>query len=212
MMYALICISSFKIRTMFLPREVYHVYNRANGYENLFRQEKNFLYFLMLVKRHVSPYAEVYAWCLLDNHFHFMIETKADEKGEYANMSQKFSNLFNAYAKAFNKVYHRRGSLFQKQFKYKLVDSERYMMRLVLYIHKNAFKHGMVRHFKDWPFSSWFEYAHFMGGGTQVVDRFGLVRDDAKKKVLGWFGGAEAFAGAHENAADAIEDKLPELS
>jgi len=54
----------------FEPGLLFHVFNRANNYEDLFREEKNYYYFLKLLKRHLIPISEMYAYCLMPNHFH----------------------------------------------------------------------------------------------------------------------------------------------
>ena len=96
------------------PGQYYHIYNRGNNRENVFREERNYPYFLKLYAKYIEPIAETYAYCLLRNHFHFLVRIK-DEKDltGFENLSglnpsglgQPFSNLFNAYAayaRAFN--------------------------------------------------------------------------------------------------------------
>jgi putative transposase len=63
--------------------------------------------------------------------------------------SQCFSNLFNAYARAFNQAYERSGSLFQRPFGRVPVTSDVYLSHLVLYIHHNPQKHGLIDDFRD---------------------------------------------------------------
>lgn len=58
------------------PGRFYHVYTRGNNRENLFFEEKNYDYFLQLYKKYISPFADTYAYCLLRNHFHFLIKVK----------------------------------------------------------------------------------------------------------------------------------------
>lgn len=69
-------------------------------------------------------------------------------------ISQQFSNLFNAYTKAYNKMFDRKGSLFMPNFKRKAVESDRYFTELIVYIHNNPVHHGFVKHLLDWPHSS----------------------------------------------------------
>ena len=102
-----------------------------------------------------------------------------------AEPSQAFSNLFNAYARAFNRAYQRTGALFQRPFGRRLITSEAYLARVVIYIHQNPQKHTFVSDFRDWPYSSY--PAHLSAQPTH------LKRDD----VLKWFGTTEAFASAH---------------
>lgn len=140
----------------FLPEQTYHVYNRGNNYENIFFEERNFFYFLDLYQKYISPVADTLAFCLLLNHFHFLIRIKtSSELPENQAPHQRFSNMFNAYTKAINKNYGRRGSLFEKHLKRKHVDNDRYFRTLVIYIHRNPQTHGHIGDFREWPYSSY---------------------------------------------------------
>jgi REP element-mobilizing transposase RayT len=56
--------------------EYYHVYNRGINRERIFFEERNYGYFLQLYAQHVVPIAETYAYCLLPNHFHFLVRIR----------------------------------------------------------------------------------------------------------------------------------------
>ena len=130
----------------------YHIFNRGNNKQPIFLEDANYFYFLKLVKKHILPIADIYSYCLLNNHFHLLVKIKEEcEK----NPSQSFSNLFNAYSKAFNKRYKRTGSLFQRPFKRKRITEEDYLRQLILYIHLNPENHGVVDDFEIYPFSSY---------------------------------------------------------
>jgi len=162
--------------------------------------ERNYRYFLKLYTRHITPVADTCAYCLLRNHFHFLVQIKAAEEQDltgFPNLSglprkpsQQFSNLFNAYAKAFNKTTHRTGTLFQRPFGRVEVTSDAYLVHLVTYIHQNPQKHGLVDDFRTWPYSSY--QALLSAKPTR------LQRDD----VLAWFQGAESFEDVHRYEVD----------
>ena len=65
---------------MLLPDTYYHIYNRANGWEALFKNDENCRFFLEKCNLYLSPVAKIYAWCLIPNHFHLMIKTKTEEE------------------------------------------------------------------------------------------------------------------------------------
>lgn len=65
---------------MLIFEKYYHIYNHANGDENLFREQKNYEYFLKKYKQHISPIAETIAWCLMPNHFHLLVKIKTEEE------------------------------------------------------------------------------------------------------------------------------------
>ncbi|MEQ9300891.1 MAG: transposase [Cyclobacteriaceae bacterium] len=133
------------------PSTYYHIYNHVNGDEDLFREEENYHYFLRQWTKYIEPVAMTYAYCLMPNHFHFLIRTKTSKVfGNLGGLdtqpskiiTQAFSNLFNSYTKAFNKKYSRRGSLFMPNFKKKPITSDAYLTAIITYIHRNPVHHG----------------------------------------------------------------------
>jgi putative transposase len=56
--------------------QYYHIYNRGNNKENIFIEEKNYNYFLEKIKKYILPIADVYAYCLLKNHFSYRFKNK----------------------------------------------------------------------------------------------------------------------------------------
>jgi REP element-mobilizing transposase RayT len=103
----------------------YHIYNRSNNKELLFKEERNYLYFMQLYEKYIYPLADLLAYCLLPNHFHFFIKTKTFSSEEKSNrFSRSISNMFNAYAKGLNKSYRRDGSLFKERFRRKAIAND----------------------------------------------------------------------------------------
>ena len=110
--------------TPLLPGLYYHIYNRGNNGTDIFFEERNYRYFLKLYERYIQPIAETFAYCLLPNHFHFLVRIRTDEErtsailGAHPVLStlkppyRLFNNMFTAYSKAINKAYQRTGSLF----------------------------------------------------------------------------------------------------
>jgi len=173
--------------------QYYHIYNRGINGEPLFREERNYPYFLRLYAKYIEPIAETYAYCLLNNHFHFLVRIETgpvSKTGPVLNPSRQFNNLFIAYAKAFNKAYQRTGALFGSPFKRRVVDNDRYFTHLVAYIHRNPQKHGFADDFRDWPYSS---YHAVLSGKPSRVQR---------AAVLDWFDGRAGFEDAHTAAVD----------
>jgi len=58
------------------PDTSYHIFNHANGFENVFRKAENYRYFLEKYRLYISPIAETYAWCLMPNHFHLVVRIR----------------------------------------------------------------------------------------------------------------------------------------
>jgi putative transposase len=134
----------------------YHIYNHAVADGNLFIEDANYQYFLKLWEKYSSPIAETYAYCLMPNHFHFLVRIKeADQKLEPNRYSQIFGNCFNAYSKAINKRYSRKGSLFYESFNRKRVKDDRYLKNLIVYIHQNPMNSKFADKIMDWKYSSY---------------------------------------------------------
>lgn len=138
----------------------YHIYNRGINSCNLFPEEENYRYFMKLYNKYISPVADTLAWALMPNHFHFLIRIKEPVQ----NLSglkpphQYFSNLFNAYTKAFNKRYQRHGALFERPFRRKLIDNDNFLRNVLIYIHSNPIHHGFCNFPEEYPWSSYHDY------------------------------------------------------
>ena len=148
------------------PDAFYHIYNRANGSEKLFITDENYVFFLRKYKEYISPICHTYCYCLMPNHFHFLIQIKSQQEltlffnqktslnyNDSNNadglkafpkfktleklISKQFSNFFSCYTQALNKQQNRKGSLFMKNFKRKKVRDTPYLLQLIKYIHYN---------------------------------------------------------------------------
>jgi REP element-mobilizing transposase RayT len=186
------------------PGSFYHIWNRGVDRSVIFRSESDYWRFLEGYASRIAPVAATYNFCLIPNHFHFLVRTYTeDEQRElylkhatgdkrepfaFSEPSTSFGNLLNSYVRSSNLRWQRTGALFEGRFGRKLVDSDDYLRRLVVYIHRNPQEHGLVSDFRNWPYSS---YAMLLG--TLPT---GLQRDD----VLSWFGGRAGFIAAHRTA------------
>ncbi|HPR59342.1 MAG TPA: hypothetical protein PLF35_00260 [Prolixibacteraceae bacterium] len=61
------------------PNTSYHIFNHANGFENVFREPENYRYFLEKYRQHISPVTETFAYCLMPNHFHLVVRIRKRE-------------------------------------------------------------------------------------------------------------------------------------
>ena len=68
-----------KYADIFQPHQVFHVWTHANGKENLFKEDQNYLFFLRKYDKYISPVADTFAYCLMPNHIHFMVRIKAEK-------------------------------------------------------------------------------------------------------------------------------------
>ncbi|MEO6977648.1 MAG: transposase [Mucilaginibacter sp.] len=163
----------------------YHLYNRGNNKDDIFFEEDNYVYFLKQFKKHVSPFCEVYAYCLMPDHFHFFLRVNDEvlfEKG--------IKNFFISYSKSINKRYNRVGSLFQGRYKVSEITTESYYTTIITYIHQNPVAAGLVKNMEDYRYSPYNAYTS--AKATSL----------SKKDVLDWFGGLESFIYHHQTLVD----------
>lgn len=177
------------------PDCVYHIYGRSNGQAPLFNSEENYCHFLKLYNKHVGCVTDTYCYCLMPNHFHFLIRIKEAKDLQRQSigsknlpnaLSKKFSNLFNAYSKAYNKQYKRHGSLFERPFKRKKVEDEKYLLNLVHYIHFNPVEAGLVLRPEQYRYSSY---------NALLKPALTLLK---AREVISWFGNEENFIDCHK--------------
>ena len=65
-----------------IPNQSYHIFNHANGFENIFTEDENYRFFLEKYQQYISPIAETYAYCLMPNHFHLVVRIRKREQLE----------------------------------------------------------------------------------------------------------------------------------
>ncbi|MEA3452054.1 MAG: transposase, partial [Bacteroidota bacterium] len=117
---------------------IYHIYNQGNNRQRIFFNRENYLFFLRKIHKHILPYADILAWCLMPNHFHLMVRVKdktegvapSDALGELAPsnalgelaLNHSIGKMLSSYTQAINKQQNRTGSLFRKQTKAECVN------------------------------------------------------------------------------------------
>lgn len=122
---------------IFEPHQIYHVYNQGNNKQKVFYSDENYIFFLRKIKKHILPFADILAWCLMPNHFHLMIYVKEADVADthpmtlshrmsnhnhhqiiqMSNLSQSIAILLRSYTRAINKQEQKTGSLFRPHTK-----------------------------------------------------------------------------------------------
>lgn len=170
------------------PGQVYHIYNHAVGHDNLFREPGNYGFFLRRWQVYFGPYLDMYAYCLMPNHFHVLGRLKPLSEAVTAAIAQEhtakaqaclrgevpvnafyedqFKRFFTSYSRAFGKSYDRVGSLFRAKFKRVLIRDRAQLLDKLLYIHHNPIHHGFCRRYAEYPYSSYHDY--LAGNGERV--------------------------------------------
>lgn len=180
----------------------YHIFNRGNNGDKIFYTPENYRFFLKRLDEHLSDWIEVYAFCLLSIHFHFLIRIKdkplpwsealhpADAKLLKDPVSAAFHRMFTSYSKAINKQEHQHGSLIENPFKRKEITNIEYLANLVFYIHANPQIHGLCDDFRQYPWSS---YERILFKKPSKLE---------KAAVLNWFSSPENYLDYHAKDID----------
>lgn len=202
----------------------YHIYNRGNNSCDLFRSDDHHLHFMRLYGEYIPQVAETFAWVLMKNHFHLLVRIKPEEEIPFMplyeldaqgrrvrrdhrkampigavgdkkfNPTSQFKHLFNAYAQSFNYAQERTGSLFEKPFHRKEIDSLDYFRNVIVYIHRNPVQHQIVEDVADYPWSSY--HTCLSMKPTHL----------AREKVLRCFGNETAeFMQLHRQGVDVMD-------
>lgn len=155
----------------FIEERIYHIYNRGNNQQKIFFTEANYLFFLRKVKNEFAHYCEILSYCLMPNHFHFVVAIKKNVSHsiENKNLNRAIAILLRSYTRAIQIQENFTGSLFQQKTKAKELitnknDTINYLSICTHYIHQNPLKAGLVKSLKDWKYSSYLDYAELRNG------------------------------------------------
>ena len=158
----------------------YHIYNRTINQETLFKDYPDRHYFLKQWHSYLGNYLDTYAYCLMANHFHFIVQVKTvdnhfrdsvrkentvaavsflnDEKDLNTFLEDQFKRFFSSLAHTFNKKYKRHGSVFQKRFKRIELVTLAQILNKICYTHHNPLHHNAAYEYVAWEFSSYKAY------------------------------------------------------
>jgi putative transposase len=173
----------------------YHIYNQGNNRQEVFSNEKEYFFFLWLIRKNLLPYSELLAYCLMPNHFHLMIY--ADERctcrikqGELFidPITNSFRKILSSYTRVKNEKTGSSGSIFRQKTKAKslsdrdvnssgLQNRVDYYQNCFYYIHQNPLRGGLVSGLEDWRYSSYLDYAGLRMGALcnkLLAEKFGL--------------------------------------
>lgn len=160
---------------------LYHVITRGVDRRDIFHMPEDHQKFIALlaVQKEKLPFY-LYAYCLMTNHVHLLIERMTDDVGRIMH------RVLTGYTQYYNRKYRRSGHLLQGRHKAILCQSDPYLAELVRYIHLNPIRAKMVRKVENYPFSSHRAYMGLEPAGAVDVDpvlrRFGARRAVARER------------------------------
>ncbi len=209
---------SIKTVTPLLGGHFYHIFNRGINREKIFYQTRNYPYFLKLIQEFLIDYIDIWAYCLIPNHFHLIIRVKDeitfkkkgmsslqnddipeiktlnDEAQIGKFVSNQFRSLFISYSMAINKQEKRKGNLFDRSFKRLEITSEEYLEYALFYVHYNPEKHMVIYNFREYIYSSF----------KAIVEKQ-KPTNLQRNNVLELYGGYDEFFNYHDVMHDERE-------
>lgn len=162
---------------LFAPGILYHVIVRGNYRQKTFLGARDYRAYLERLVRYRKRFGvTVYAYCLMSNHAHLLVETGSEP------LSRFMQGLQQSYTQYFNRKHHKVGHLFQGRYKAIVCEKDEYLLTLVRYIHLNPIRAKLVHRLDDYPYSGHREYC-----GVRVYEVLEASR------VLDMLGGRAAY-------------------
>ena len=163
------------------PGALYHVTSRGNARADIVDDNDDRGIFIDTLSSTIERFGWLCpAWCLMDNHYHLLVETPA------ANLSRGMRQLNGVFTQRRNRRHGRVGHVFQGRYKAILVEREAYLLELCRYVVLNPVRAGMARRVRDWRWSSYrgtagLARARPFEHGDWILARFGGVPEDAAR-------------------------------
>lgn len=133
--------------------QIYHIFNRGIDQRPILKDPQSKYFFLKCIRKSLSKYtADIYAYCLMDNHFHLLIH------GDLSEIAKFMRDIEGRFGIAYNSYHKRQGRVFQNVYKSRAVNNKRYLLGVLRYIHKNPENAGMNVSIYSYPFASLHEY------------------------------------------------------
>jgi len=129
---------------------IYHITSRGDRREDIFYGDEDRDDWLAILAQVCERFNwRCHAWCLMDNHYHLLVETAE------ANLSQGMRQLNGVYTQHSNRRHQRVGHVFQGRYKAILVQKEAYLLELCRYVVLNPVRANIVNNIADWRWSSY---------------------------------------------------------
>lgn len=150
---------------------------RGNQRQKTFRSDDDYKAYLQRVEHYRAKYQpRIYAYCLMPNHVHLLLETGS------APLAKFMQGLQQSYTQYFNYRYRKVGHLFQGRYKAIICNKDKYLLTLARYIHLNPVRAGMAKRPEDYVYSG--HRSYIMRGAAECID---------PRPVLELLGGKKAY-------------------
>ncbi|WP_426351085.1 transposase [Alloiococcus sp. CFN-8] len=185
---------------------IYHVFQRGNNREHIFRDPVEKGYFLKQIKEHMTIYNyELFAYVIMDNHYHMILRTNE------AALSKVMHRINNTYSKFYNYRRERTGHVFEERYNSKVVDDDAYLIWLLRYIHRNPVRANLCDAVSKYRWSSDFFYRRGIKSFVNIdlmLKILSIRRYEARKRYLQLM---ESLEEIHNTDFKDIKDMFPDI-
>lgn len=134
-----------------IENSVYHIIMRGNQKQTVFQQNEDYHHFLYLLRKYKNRYdAKLYAYCLMKNHIHLVLEPYSK-----ATLHKLIHDLSLSYVKWYNHKYNKCGHLWQGRFKSFILQKDQYLLNCISYVELNPVRSNLCLRPEEYPWSSY---------------------------------------------------------
>ena len=184
---------------VFAPGLLYHVIVRGNQRRKTFRSDEDYKAYLDQLEKYRAKFrVRIYAYCLMPNHVHLLLETASTPLAKF------MQGLQQSYTQYFNRSHRKIGHLFQGRYKAIVCEKDKYLLALVRYIHLNPVRAGLVKRPEGYSYCGHGKY--LIKGKANIVDTGPVLNLLGGKKHYERFV-LEGMGESHNEAYYAVEDQ-----
>ena len=163
-----------RIARIYLEEGIFHILTRGNNRQWIFKDEQDFLRYLLILKElKIEHPFQLYHYCLMNNHVHLILEVNPKTE-----LSKFMKRLNLSYYHYYKKRYGYSGHFWEDRYKSLLIEKENYLLACGLYVERNPVRARMVKKAEKYPYSSYSYYAQ--GKKDGLMDR-NIYYDDLGK-------------------------------
>ena len=175
---------------------LYYVTCQGNQRGRIFLSEEDYRGFMDILSKYKEQYRfKLYAYALLPDHFHLLMELPAPKEEGVSPISEAMRDINSSYTKYFNRAHARTGHLFKQRYKSALVEKEQYLFMTTVYIHQNPKRIKLIDSPTAYPYTS----CSFYSGGPDYS--LGLMEEEKKEAEM--FLGGRIYSQAAESFSSA---------
>lgn len=169
-----------------IPAYPHHIIQRGNNRAATFFADDDYRYFLECLRQaKVKCRCRIYAYVLMTNHFHLLVEP-----AEVGDLGRFMQSVGRRYVRYVNETYRRTGTLWDGRFKSAAVSRDEYLIACSRYIELNPVRAGLVTHPRDYRWSSYQRRA--LGASDRLLDEdpwyngLGTTERDKQERYRQW--------------------------